>query len=53
MRAFLDFLKDETGATSIEYALVASGVAMAIILAVNSLGSALSTKFEAISGEIK
>lgn len=48
MRSFPDFLKDESGATAIEYALIASGIAMVIIVAVNSLGSALSAKFTAI-----
>ena len=47
------FAKDESGATAIEYALIASGIALAIILAVNSLGTALSNKFVAISTSLK
>jgi pilus assembly protein Flp/PilA len=53
MRAFLDFLKDESGATSIEYALIAAGISVAIVAAVNSLGSAVSAKFEAINTGVK
>lgn len=42
------FVKDESGATAIEYALIAAGIALAIIAAVNGLGSSLSTKFDSI-----
>lgn len=48
MRAIFDFLTDESGATSLEYALIAAGISVAIIAAVNGVGSALSAKFEAI-----
>jgi len=37
------FLKDESGATAIEYGLIAAGIAIAIITAVNGLGTKLST----------
>jgi pilus assembly protein Flp/PilA len=43
------FVKDESGATAIEYALIASGIGIAIIAAVNSLGTAISSKFGTIS----
>ena len=43
------FVKDESGATAIEYGLIAAGIALAIIAAVNSLGSTLNTKFTSIS----
>jgi pilus assembly protein Flp/PilA len=43
------FVKDESGATAIEYALIAAGIALAIIAAVNGLGTSLSTKFTGIS----
>ena len=39
------FVKDESGATAIEYGLIAAGIAIAIITAVNGLGSKLSTNF--------
>ena len=47
------FIKDESGATAIEYALIAAGIAIAIITAVNGVGTALSTKFNAISSSLK
>lgn len=46
---FARFVKDESGATAIEYGLIAAGIALAIITAVTNLGSSLSTKF----GDIK
>ena len=36
------FFKDESGATAIEYGLIAAGIAIAIITAVNGVGSQLS-----------
>jgi pilus assembly protein Flp/PilA len=50
---FARFLKDESGATAIEYGLIAAGISLAIIAAVNSLGTALSSKFSAISSSLK
>ena len=47
------FLKNESGATAIEYGLIAAGIAIAIITAVNGLGTALSTKFDSISTALK
>jgi pilus assembly protein Flp/PilA len=46
------FLSDESGATAIEYALIASGVALAIIAVVNGLGTKLNTKFTSISTQL-
>jgi pilus assembly protein Flp/PilA len=43
------FCADETGATAIEYALIAAGIAMVIITTVNGLGTNLKTKFTSIS----
>ncbi len=53
MQTIAKFLKDETGATAIEYGLIAAGIAVAIITAVKGVGSALSTKFTAISTSLK
>lgn len=53
MLALRIFLKDESGATSIEYALIAAGIALAIIAAVNSLGTTLSKKFSSINSSLK
>jgi pilus assembly protein Flp/PilA len=42
------FVKDESGATAIEYALIAAGIGIAIITAVNALGTQISDKFDDI-----
>ena len=47
------FLKDESGATAIEYGLIAAGIAVAIIGIVNTLGSQLNTKFSNVSTQLK
>ncbi|RTL48295.1 MAG: Flp family type IVb pilin [Bradyrhizobiaceae bacterium] len=47
------FLKDESAATAIEYGLIAAGIALAIIGAVNTLGSSMSSKFTDLSTSIK
>jgi pilus assembly protein Flp/PilA len=47
------FAKDESGATAIEYALIAAGISLAIITAVNTLGGTLSAKFTAINTSLK
>jgi pilus assembly protein Flp/PilA len=46
------FLKDESGATAIEYGLIAAGIALAIIAVVNGLGTKLNTKFTSISTQL-
>jgi pilus assembly protein Flp/PilA len=45
MKRVIDFIRDETAATSIEYALIAAGIAIAIVTAVNSLGTTLGGKY--------
>ena len=47
------FLADETGATAIEYGLIAAGIALAIIAIVNGMGSKLNTKFTSINSSLK
>lgn len=47
------FLADNAGATSIEYAIIASGVALVIIVSVNSLGSAVNGKFVSVQTALK
>ena len=47
------FLKDETAATAIEYGLIAAGISLAIIAAVNGLGSKLNAKFTSINSSLK
>ena len=47
------FLSDEAGATAIEYGLIAAGIALAIIMAVNGLGTTLNTQFTSINSSLK
>jgi pilus assembly protein Flp/PilA len=47
------FLKDESGATAIEYGLIAAGIAVVIIAAVNTVGSKLNTTFTSIATQLK
>lgn len=46
------FANDESGATAIEYGLIASGIAVAIIVAVNTIGSSLDTMYDNINSQI-
>ena len=52
-RTFLNFWSDESGATAIEYGLIAAGIALAIITIVNTLGGTLNTKFTDINSSLK
>jgi len=47
------FLKDESGATAIEYGLIAAGISVAIITAVNGLGTKINSNFQTISSSLK
>ena len=47
------FFADESAATAIEYGLIAAGISLAIIAAVNGLGSTLNTKFSSINTSLK
>ena len=47
------FLRDEFGATAIEYGLIAAGISLAIISIVNGLGTNLRTKFTSINTSLK
>jgi pilus assembly protein Flp/PilA len=47
------FLKDESGATAIEYCLIAVGLSIVIITAVNGIGSTVNTKFSSINTSLK
>ena len=46
------FADDESGATAIEYGLIAAGISVAIITVVNSLGSQLKSTFTKISSQL-
>jgi pilus assembly protein Flp/PilA len=47
------FLDDESGATAIEYCLIATGIAFAIIGTVQAIGPQLNTKFVAVNNSLK
>ena len=47
------FLRDESGATAIEYCLIATGIAFAIIAAVQGIGPQLNDKFTSINSSLK
>ena len=52
-RSILNFLSDESGATAIEYGLIAAGIALAIIAVVNGLGTNLNNQFTSINNSLK
>ena len=47
------FIKDETGATAVEYGLIAAGIAIAIITAVKGVGTSISGIFNTLSTSLK
>ena len=47
------FLNDESGATAIEYGLIAAGISVVIIAAVNPVGSSLNTTFTTIASKLQ
>ena len=53
MKTIRRFLADESGATAIEYGLIAAGISLAIIAIINGLGARLNTKFTAINSSLK
>jgi pilus assembly protein Flp/PilA len=53
MRLLAKFLDDESGATAIEYCLIACGIAFAIIAVVQGIGPQLSSQFTAVNSSLK
>ena len=53
MSKFVAFLKNDSGATAIEYGLIAAGISVAIIAIVNGLGTQLNDKFTSVSTQLK
>lgn len=49
----LKFCNDESGATAIEYGLIAAGISIVILAAVNGLGTTLNNKFTSINNSLK
>jgi pilus assembly protein Flp/PilA len=52
MRRIIAFLKNESGATAIEYGLIAAGISIAIIAVVYGLGTQLNATFTSVSTEL-
>ena len=48
-----DFLRDESGATAIEYALIAAGISITIVAALTGIGSSVSGRFSAVSSSLE
>jgi pilus assembly protein Flp/PilA len=53
MSRIVRFLRDEKGATAIEYGLIAAGISIAIIAVVNGLGTQLNTTFSSVSTQLR
>jgi len=53
MSKLIRFIRDESGATAIEYGLIAAGISVAIIVTVNALGTKLSDTFGNVSNQMK
>jgi pilus assembly protein Flp/PilA len=53
MSTFVAFLKNDSGATAIEYGLIAAGISVAIIAVVNGLGTQLNNTFNSVSTQLK
>jgi len=52
MRLVIRFLKDEKAATAIEYAVIAAGIALAIIATVKGVGTKVNTIFSSVSTQL-
>jgi len=50
---FVRFLEADSGATAIEYGLIAAGISVAIIAVVNGIGTNLNAKFNTVSTQLK
>jgi len=47
------FLSDQSGATAIEYCLIAAGISIVIVVAVNGIGSTLNNSFTSVNSSLK
>jgi pilus assembly protein Flp/PilA len=52
MSKIVEFLKNESGATAIEYGLIVGGISIAIIAVVNGLGTQLNNVFSTVSSDL-
>ena len=53
MKTLISFLKEENGATAIEYGLIAALISVAAIGAMTAVGTALSTEFNSIATKMR
>jgi pilus assembly protein Flp/PilA len=53
MSVFKRFLQDQSGATAIEYGLIAAGIAVAIVVVVKSVGTELNTTLTSVQNGLK
>jgi pilus assembly protein Flp/PilA len=53
MKYLVKFMKDESGATAIEYGLIAAGISVAIIAVVQGLGTKLNTTFTNVQSALR
>ena len=47
------FLSDETGATAIEYGLIAAGISIVIVVVIQGIGSSMNSKYDSVSSALK
>jgi pilus assembly protein Flp/PilA len=52
-KTIVNFVKDQAGATAIEYGLIAAGISIAIIVAVNGLGVTLNGTFTNVNTQLR
>lgn len=52
-KSLAEFLADQSGATAIEYCLIAAGISIVIVTAVQGIGTALNTKYSSVSASLK
>jgi pilus assembly protein Flp/PilA len=53
MQTLMQFLRNDKGATAIEYGLIAAGIAVAIIVVVQGVGTKLTSTFQSVSDNLK
>ena len=53
MSKITHFIRDDAGATAIEYGLIAAGIAVAIVVVVGTLGTSLNTTFTSVQTALK
>jgi pilus assembly protein Flp/PilA len=53
MSKIMQFLRNDDGATAIEYGLIAAGISVAIITVVGTVGTALNTTFTSVATALK